>query len=420
MNLHLQIGWGMRRHSRELVSRWGTGTVILSPRDMDPGVLRTYRDRFPGTGDLVLDPQMFDPEADYHRLLEHEYWPDEYQENEFWDVNGDGDNYEDVLEQLRDLNAELGCESVILPGQLLEQTDDDEWFTRQGLTQAAAREICEDGTDLFATIPVRPSLLRDQTRVHSLLRKSQYWDVEGIYLVAELPPGDEYFATDAVWLAGLFDLIAGYRIRDFDVILGHANQQMIAAMVAAPTAIASGTKKNVRHFELDRYYETEGGGGGARPVWYYAPDTLSEYRVSDLNIAQTEGLLHHFAPAPDFADTLADNLFSDAVVEEGVQPTAVGFDTGTSVQHYLDALRSQIQRIEADTLDDTAENVISLSRSAANKVEMLAAEGIHARETWSSDNPTRPDAASATVEAVRTFMNRRGPVFRRLWEQVSE
>lgn len=34
MDLFLQIGHGMMSLSKDLIAKWGTGTVILSPRDL--------------------------------------------------------------------------------------------------------------------------------------------------------------------------------------------------------------------------------------------------------------------------------------------------------------------------------------------------------------------------------------------------
>ena len=34
MKFFLQFGYGMLAHSKHLISKWGEGTVILSPRDM--------------------------------------------------------------------------------------------------------------------------------------------------------------------------------------------------------------------------------------------------------------------------------------------------------------------------------------------------------------------------------------------------
>ncbi len=41
MELYLQFGYGMMQHCRHLISNWGGGTVVLSPRDMNDRQLRT-------------------------------------------------------------------------------------------------------------------------------------------------------------------------------------------------------------------------------------------------------------------------------------------------------------------------------------------------------------------------------------------
>lgn len=416
MELYLQIGWGMRGHSHALADRWGGATAILSPRDMEPDVLRTFRDRFiDNDGRLLLDPQFFDPEADFHRLHEHNYWPSDYAAGEFWE---ESQGYGDLVTDILALNDDLGCYRYILPGTTLERINDDAWFTRQGSIQKVAQSEVEDEDELIATVALGPSVLQNRADVHSLLRQSQHWSVGGIYIITELPPGDDFYATDAGWLSNLLDLIAGYRLRGFDVILGHVNQQMLATAVAAPTAIASGTKKNVRYFEMDRYYETEGG-GGARPIWCYVPQALSEYRVSDLVTAQDEGVLDRLAP-PHYLgdDSLAGQLFQDRVLDGTLEPTAVGFATGTGVRHYLDSLRAQIEQISSRDLDTTATNVISLCRSAGNLADELSQIGIVARESWSSDDPRQTDPCTATIEAVRAYMKSRGPLVRKMWDQV--
>lgn len=416
MELWLQVGWGMRGHCHALAERWDGTAAILSPRDLDPEYLSIFRDRFTARGgSLLLDPQFFDPESDFHRLVAHDHWPDDYDPEEFWEQNG----YRNLVAGVVDLNQELGCECYILPGPLLDQVDEQEWFTRQGLIQSEAADRIDDDTELLATVALTPTVLRSAENVHSLLRQSQHWSVAGIYLVAELPPGDTFFASNSDWIANLLDLVAGYRLRGFDVVLGHVNQQMLAAAVAAPTAIASGTKKNVRYFQMDRYYETDGGGGGPRPVWYYAPQALSEYRVSDLVTAQDEGLLEAVAPPPYLDDeSFAADLFQESIMRGVLEPTAVEFSAGMSVRHYLDALSAQLHQVTSRHLDETAQRVISLCRSAANLSDELSQVGINARETWSSDDPRQPDPSSATIEAVRHFMNTRGPMVRRMWNDL--
>jgi hypothetical protein len=58
MRLYLQFGWGTMDHSRSLISEWGGGTVILSPRDLKDDQLSRFSkavNRIPN-GAVMLDP----------------------------------------------------------------------------------------------------------------------------------------------------------------------------------------------------------------------------------------------------------------------------------------------------------------------------------------------------------------------------
>jgi hypothetical protein len=90
MELYLQFGYGMMEHCRVLVERWGGGTVILSPRDLEDDQLSrmsTAIRALPG-GSVLLDPQFYLPHADHERLCGHEYWPDDYETGVFWQGPG--------------------------------------------------------------------------------------------------------------------------------------------------------------------------------------------------------------------------------------------------------------------------------------------------------------------------------------------
>ena len=43
MELHLQFGFGMMEHCRHLLTEWGSGTVVLSPRDLTPKSKNAWR-----------------------------------------------------------------------------------------------------------------------------------------------------------------------------------------------------------------------------------------------------------------------------------------------------------------------------------------------------------------------------------------
>jgi hypothetical protein len=122
MELYLQFGYGMMEHCRHLVTEWGGGTAVLSPRDLTDEQLHRLSNalRALPNGNVLLDPQFYLPHADHERLCEHAFWPDNYSTNSFFA----GAALNQLLTQLLQLNQSLGYSSFILPGLLATAVDD--------------------------------------------------------------------------------------------------------------------------------------------------------------------------------------------------------------------------------------------------------------------------------------------------------
>ena len=79
MELFLQFGHGMMEHSKHLIGKWGGGTVILSPRDLElPQMIKLSGELQKISGNVMLDPQFYLPHADHERLTAHSFWPQDY------------------------------------------------------------------------------------------------------------------------------------------------------------------------------------------------------------------------------------------------------------------------------------------------------------------------------------------------------
>ena len=79
MNLFLQFGHGMMEHCRHLIDNWGNATVILSPRDMTEKQIDCLSGDIRDLGgSTLLDPQFYDPRADHHGLVKHDYWQNSF------------------------------------------------------------------------------------------------------------------------------------------------------------------------------------------------------------------------------------------------------------------------------------------------------------------------------------------------------
>ncbi len=175
MELQLQFGYGMMDHSRVLIRDWGGGTVILSPRDLNPQQLRRLAGDVVSTpnGEVLLDPQFYLPYADHERLTSHEFWPAEYSTDDFWS----GAEIRELIRKLVALNTALRCKAMLLPGLYAERVDDD-WLARQKLVIDEAGALTE--LPLFVTIALGADAVRSDEQIDDILAASETWEVAGV------------------------------------------------------------------------------------------------------------------------------------------------------------------------------------------------------------------------------------------------
>ena len=398
MELYLQFGYGMMQHCRHLISEWGGGTVVLSPRDMSDNQLRTLSSEITDLtgGRILLDPQFYLPHADHKRLCSHDYWPSDYDTGTFFQSI----KLRELLTKLRVLNLAIGAKEIILPGLLATEISDD-WLQTERIILEVARELLRDQS-LIATIALDADTTRNQDQIAFLLDGASSWGADGFYIVCEHPRGD-YLVHDPNWLANVIDLAAGLRLSGAKVILGYCNHQMLAASVVRASAICSGTWMNVRSFPPDKFrsaYEEE---IRQRATWYYCPQALSEYRVPFLDIAQRQGVLARMGPPPDLDGGYARHLF------EGPQPTSVGFSEQLAFRHYLHALRGQVRKLENSSYDEARDSQNNLLDEAEDLLRTLSASGVRGQWRDFSESLDVNRAALSLLDSLR------GSVLRRRW-----
>lgn len=398
MELCLQFGWGMMEHCHSLISAWGGGTVILSPRDLSDTQLRKLAakiTRLPGSH-VLLDPQFYLPHADHERLRSHEFWPVDYSTGAFWQ----GAPLKKLMDALRDLNTSLGTNAFIVPGVLTDNIDDD-WISIQESIIGEAVDQVRD-RPLIATIALGADAVRHSDQIEKLIERSEEWDVPNYYLVAQHPNGS-YLVTDPIWLANILDIVAALRLRGAKVIVGYSNHQMLIAGSAKATAISSGTWMNVRSFPPDKFraaYEDE---VRQRTTWYYCPQALSEYKLPFLDIAQRQGLLSEMAPGAAFNTDLSKTLFGDA------QPSVSDFSEQAAFRHYLECLRTQTLQAVAASFDETIKRHQQWLDGAEALIDSLSASGIRGQMRDFADS------IDVNRAALLDLASTRGPVLRRRW-----
>lgn len=398
MELYLQFGYGMMAHCRHLIESWGTGTVILSPRDLDDEQLKRFGNEIaalPG-GRCLLDPQFYLPHADHEKLCKHDFWPQGYNTSTFLTDGG----LTKLLNDLKRLNSEVRSAEVILPGLFAEKINDD-WLNTQKHIVEKSSEV-EFGQPLISTIALSSESVRDEKQVSALLEWAERNPLKAYYVVCEHPNG-QYLVEDPNWVANVLDLCAGLRLLGSRVILGYCTHQMLVACVAKVSAICSGTWMNVRSFPPEKFkadYEDE---IRTRALWYYAPQALSEYKLQYLDIAKRLGVLNLLAPSPDVDGGYVTNLFS------GAQPSSIGFNEPPAFRHYLHSLRKQVENLAQDGFDNAVSCYEGVLNEAEDRLKKLHRAGIKGQ------NRDFNDIIDAHRAAIELFSFLRAPMLRRTW-----
>ena len=364
MELYLQFGHGMKEHCKALLQKWGQGTVILSPRDLTPEQINRFSSEFIRVnGSNLVDPQLYDPRANHHRLVCHEYWPNDFDTSMLLG----GSSLRHLLRCLRDLNNSAKTNKYIVPGIYCRGVNED-WYSLQESIISESVSILDDKPRL-ATICLSFEALRFEEQVESLLTRSESWDVTGYYIVAEHPDG-RYLVEDPVWLSNLLNLCSGLKLQGKEVIVGYCSHQMICLSSANVDAIASGTWLNVRSFPPAKFQQIEEDTTSRRVKWYYCPQTLSEYKLLFLDMAYRAGILDQLRSDPSLGSDYADILFS------GAQPSSTNYTEQQAFRHYLHCLHEQCSQSRRTSFRETMDAQLLMLEIAENTIRYFRRFGV--------------------------------------------
>lgn len=397
MELYLQFGHGMMDHCRSLVSSWGHGTVILSPRDLNSDQIQRFsRDILASNGKTLLDPQLYNPRANHHRLVEHDYWPEDYTTG----MLTGGPALARLLGLVKDLNDAALVDAYIIPGLYCSRVDED-WFAVQEAILGEADPVFT-GRPKLATICMSAEALRFEDQVEALLSRSESWNVDGYYVVAE-HPNNQYLVDDPVWLANLLILSSGLKIQGKQVVVGYCNHQSLSLATANVDAIAAGTWLNVRSFSSEKFHEADDDSTSRRVKWYYCPQSLSEYKLPFLDMGHRSGILDILRPDEALASSYADVLFS------GAQPTTTDYSEQQSFRHYLQCMQSQCQQSRRPSFQETVDDQMRILDRAEQLIRTLHRSGVRGQDR---DFAERIDVNRAALGALA---DSRGFVLERIW-----
>jgi len=397
VELYLQLGHNMMSLCKDLLQQWGHGTVVLSPRDLKKDQLFRFTQEISSLhGQTLLDPQFYDPRADHKRLVKHSYWPDDYSTA----FLGNPEFVQNLLHVIGTYNTQLGTKAYIVPGLYCERVEDD-WCAVQESVLTAAAALFPDQRRL-ATLCLSAETVRFEEQVEILLARAEDWDVDGYYVVAE-HPNNRYLVEDPLWLANLLILCSGLKLQGREVIVGYSGHQMLCLAAANVDAIASGAWLNVRSFSMGRFAQTTSETTKRRAVWYYCPQSLSEYKTLFLDIASRAGLLQQLRADSTLGSGYADVLFS------GAMPSSTGYGETQSFKHYLQCLHEQVQSARRSSFQETLNAQQLMLETADQFTELFQNSGVRGQ-----DRDFR-DMIDVNLAALDVLRDARGFALSREW-----
>ena len=396
MELYLQFGYGMMGLCKELIKKWGKGTVILSPRDLSYDQMGRFSNEVRAlNGNVLVDPQFYMPHANHGRLTSHSFWPNNYVTSLF--------NKNEISRMLlilkNEYNDRLNTSFFILPGSYSSIISED-WHTYNNLVIESAKSINIE-QDMYLTISLSNDVLNSEEQIHLLLEYLETIDVSGYYIVPE-PPANSYLVDNPGWLLNLMDLCTGIKNLQKKVIVGYCSHQMLCLALAKVDAISSGTWLNVRSFNTNKFSEVEDS-ISKRSTWYYCPQALSEYQIAFLDIANRVGKLSELQ-----TDSIFDSPYSD-VLFSGAQPSTVNFNEGNAFKHYLQCLNMQVHFAVKSTYLDTRVSLKIQLETANLLLQDLNSRGIRGRGRDFSQ------VLDINISAIDAFHQLRGIMQQYLW-----
>lgn len=395
MDLYLQMGHGMMGIAKDLITSWGSGTVILSPRDLtEQQTVKFAEEIIKKNGNTLFDPQYYNPHADHKKLNEWRHWFNQYDTS----LLSENEYISNLFAEIKNINDCVKTSAYIIPG-ILCNVIDKHWLTPQQIFLDQANIYFTD-KEKYATLALEESLITDEEDIEKLIQVVSSWDVDGFYIV----PQGEYLTDEENWLANLTLLVAGLKLQNKKVIVGYANHQMLLLSCANIDAIASGTFLNIRHFSKNKFDENEEDSQSRRTTWYYCPQAMSEYRKRTLDTAfnRRDGSIDLLKPYGRITD-YTNILF------QGITPSSTEFKDTLSFKHYLDTLKKQCLISKKDTFENTINFQEELADNAYKFIRQLKDLGI--RENGRSFLKIY-DSYKQTLLIIK---KQRGPLLKRNW-----
>lgn len=368
MELYLQFGYGMKQMAINLSKKWKGSNVILSPRDIKEEKLGDWSRELKSAGaKLYFDPQCYFPKSTHKNLSTYKYW-----NNSLSTHINTVDSYSDTLiKQVNEYNEIAGTKEFIIPSVM--NSYDDSWlgkwdYLSEQLINSSNKLVIEKKKLLTIALP-KEFLLQQEAEINKFILICEKKNVDGFYIIAEPEnKSGTIFIDNPLWMQNYMNIVGALKLLDKKIVVGYANQQHLMLSSAKIDAIATGSYLNVRQFT--NKFETKDGVIMRKSVWYYHPDSLSEYKVSFLDAAYNLNVLDKLQPQKEFNNSYINSIFS------GIMPSATKFNESFAFMHYLDSMKRQVEILSLPTYEKTLNINELILINAKNKINELEMNGI--------------------------------------------
>lgn len=403
MELYLQIGHGMMNHCYELIQSWGNGTAIISPKNMTHDQILTFSKKINEYGGSVLiDPQFYVPRTSQENLQSHSFWPDSFDTATLF--NGSGiDRMIDTL--INDYILPSDAPGIIIPSLYLKDDVGEDWNSINNLIISSLDRHTLH-VPRYLTLCIGVDILKSEEKTHALLEQVEGYSVDGFYIIP-VHPNNDYLVDDMTWLINLIDLVAGLKLLSKQVIIGYSNHQSLVFALAKVDAICSGIWLKTRVFPLEDFGEDDDESSFAtRRIWYYCPQSLSEYQIPTLDVAHKTGILNQLEPSSSYQSSYPSPLFS------GAQPTTVAFRETEAFRHYLQCLKIQCEESVKSSYNETKDYLTLLFETASDLTDYFRSNGVRGR------NRDFSNIADSNLALLDGFDTIRGLIYNTNWNTI--
>lgn len=402
MELYLQLGHGMLGHAKELVSHWGTGTCILSPKNMSQEqMVKVSSELAAIDGSVLIDPQFYIPRTSQENLQTHSFWPQQFKTGLFFNGNGVSQMVNAIY---NDYILATQASAFIVPSLYLKELSDD-WIK---FTSIILNEVQKLSLSIpqYLTLCISEEILINEEKTHELIETLEDYPVNGFYIIP-IHPSNSYLVDNVAWQLNLLDIIASIKTTGKKVIVGYSCHQQLLLALAKTDAICAGTFLKTRMFPLGDFDENDDESrGGRRSTWFYCPQSLSEYQLQFLDVAHRAGMMDELKHSSDYNSHYADILFS------GAQPTTLNFSEREAFRHYLQALRHQCALTSKDTYEKTKIHLEMVIDTALDLAGYFHQNGIRAKHRDFAN------VGDSTLSAITAFDNTWGLRYKAKWNNI--